>query len=388
MRRIFLIIIAVLIIVMSVSKCGTSNNDKSNGADDQTTYTVKAKPLVKPLYFSGTINPYNYSSILSPVEGVVDQMEFHYGQSVTKGQVLFVLDSPKLQQDFQDALSAYLKALDDYRDKSRKFEGSKNLRELEFISDEDYYNDKNAKDESYMAMLQAKVKLEATLDNMGLSTDLDKYKQLGREKIIQTLLKKWDKIEVTADQDGIALSPIGADGKSGGSDSKSVGPGSEVKDGQILLTIGDLSGISIAVNVNEIDVNKIQPGQVAKVTGPAFPGIELEGKVAEVDKQAQGGDSGLPTFPVVVKVKKLTDAQKEIIHVGMSAKVEIDLSTDKTITVPIKAVFQKDDKSYVNVEDSKSQEIKPVEIKTGQTTESDVIVVDGLKEGDVVVYNP
>lgn len=387
MKRIIFSIIIIFVIAGMLSKCGSS--DSKNDTDKtQITYKVEAKPLVKPLYFSGTINPYTYSNILSPVDGVVQQMEFHYGQPVRTGQVLFLLTSPKLQDDFQQNLSAYLKALDDYRDKNRQFIASENLRKLQFISDDDYYSKKNAREEAYMAMLQARFKLINILSEMGMDTDLDKYKKLGREKIIKTLVRKWDKLEVSANANGIALSPIGADGKSGGTDSKLVGLGTEVKKGQILVTIGNLQGISTTVKVSEIDVNKIEPGQTATITGAAFPGIELKGEVTEVDKQALSESSGLPTFPVIIKVAKLTNEQNQIIHVGMSAKIEIDLSSKKTITVPIKAVFEKNNKSYVNIQDPKTKTVQPVEIKTGQTTMDDVVVVSGVKEGDLVVYSP
>lgn len=44
-----------------------------------------------------------------------------------------------------------------------------------------------------------------------------------------------------------------------------------------MLSIGNLSGFMITLPVSEININRLQPGLKAIVTGDTFLGITLEG---------------------------------------------------------------------------------------------------------------
>src|SRR5204863_1822040 len=124
-----------------------------------------------------------------------------------------------------------------------------------------------------------------------------------------------------ATADGIALVPP----KSGSSESSSeIAVGTSVKQNQVLVSIGNLEGLSVKIAINEIDINQVAPGQEAMITGVGFPKETLKGFVKEVASQAQiaqGGLGGLPTFSATVIVPSLTPEQKKLIRVGMSAKI-------------------------------------------------------------------
>jgi macrolide-specific efflux system membrane fusion protein len=70
----------------------------------------------------------------------------------------------------------------------------------------------------------------------------------------------------------------------------------------------------------------------------------------------------------------------------MSAKVEVRLVKTEAITLPIAAVFKKGEAAnYVRIRDPKTKAIKEVQVKTGNTTQTDVEILSGLKPGDEVV---
>ncbi len=117
--------------------------------------------------------------------------------------------------------------------------------------------------------------------------------------------------------------------------------GDAIKQGDVLAIIGDIEGISVQIKVNELTINQIKLGQPVKVTGIAFPDYILDGKITRIDKQGEASNGGLPTFSAEVVVPHLTEAEKKEIHVGMSAKVEINIEEDKQIMVPITAVKEK-----------------------------------------------
>lgn len=376
-----------MLLVVFIVNIQLHSKDKKTTSKEaiRTEFTVKSEDIITPLFFSGVIEPLSVKSISAPIDGVVEEVNFEYGESVQKDRVLFKIRSEKLEQDFQESLSNYLKAFDNYQDKNRQYEASVNLRKLQFISDDDFYEKQNAKEESEMAMLQAKNKLMKVLSALDLDTNLAHYKQLGRDKVMQALMKKWDKIVIKAPESGLALSPI-IEGEATGQD-KPVYAGMSVKSGQVLVSLGDFSGCRLHVLVNEMDINKIKTHLNVKITGPAFNGMTLLGQVSHVSLQAESNTGGLPTFPVEVTVNHLTERDKSSIHVGMSAKVEIDLIQAQVLSIPIESVYEKQGMSFVDILDKKNQQIVTRKIQTGETLLNTVIVQQGLSVGDVIVYH-
>lgn len=377
MKRIIFLFVIIISIVNMIFKYH-SRWDRHANSQIKKTYTVIAQPLVAPLYFTGIIMPYQVENISSPIDGAVKAIYFNYGQNVEKGQILFEVSSSKLQQIFQEALSSYLKNLDDYNDKNRQYKASINLRKLQFISDDDFYSKKNARDESYLLLIESQTKLKETLVKLGLNTDVNKYKKMGRSEITDLLTNKPDEIKIKAPISGIALSPID-------NSDQAIVQGSAVKQDQVLTTIGALNSLSIIVKVSEVDIEKIHSGLNVKITGPAFPGVILNGFVDSVDNQATSDGTSLPTFPVRIKVNQLSKSQQKKIHIGMSAKVEIDIESKHVIKVPIKAIYQKNNQTFVNVRDH--NKINSVAVVTGDTTLDSVIIKSGLKSGDNIVYD-
>ncbi len=62
--------------------------------------------------------------------------------------------------------------------------------------------------------------------------------------------------------------------------------GSTIKSGQVIALIGDLKGISVEIDVPEIDIDKIRPGMQATISGVAFGRHQLKGKLVAVNAQA------------------------------------------------------------------------------------------------------
>lgn len=378
MKRLILLAIIVIGMVSMVSKYH-AKIDKQK--PKQMIYTVKMQQTQTPLYFSGIIKPYHITNISSPIDGVVNNMHFQYGQAITKGQILFNITSSKLQTVFQDTLSNYLKTWNDYNDKNRQYQASIKLRKLGFISDDDFYGKKNARDEAYMSLVEQQTKLTEILSQLGLSTDLTTYQHMSREQVTELLTKQWNDIAIKAPVSGIALAPIDDEGDN---KNKMLTTGDQIKQDQALVAIGDVQHLTIVVNVSELDIARIHTGLTAKITSPAFADIQLTGTITNVDEQGISDGTNLPTFPVTISINQLTPAAQKAVHVGMDAKVEIDLTANNVIQVPISAVYQKQGQTLVNV--INDNKIKPIIVEAGETSLNSVIIKQGLKPGDQVVY--
>jgi multidrug efflux pump subunit AcrA (membrane-fusion protein) len=154
-----------------------------------------------------------------------------------------------------------------------------------------------------------------------------------------------------------------------------------------MAVVGNLNGISLEIDVPEIDIDKIRPGMQAKISGVAFGKHQLQGILVAVNAQASNtSNGGLPSFTAVVEVKSLTAEQQPWIKVGMSAAIELNVDSNNQLLIPIAAVKREKGNSIVNVQLAKGTVEKRI-ITTGTAQADSVVVETGLKAGDVVVYD-
>lgn len=378
----------VFILTVSMFLVSASSNALAKtDANNYKTMTVTTQTVVTPLYFTGTVKPLSMSNVVAPDDGVVVNMNFKYGQTVTKGQTLLKINSKKLEQDYDSALTNYLKAKDAYNMSVSKYKSTQALWDMKIIPEDELTSAKSSRDSAHIAYLQASYALEDTIKRgPSMSEDVKNLRLSDFEKVDKALRIRYNYLNVKSPKAGVALQPPKTG--SGSQETGNINVGSSVKLGQVVTSIGDLNGISVDIKVNEIDINKVKLKQAVHITGVAFPGFKLAGHVSSIDSQAttqEGGSGGLPTFPVTVVVPTLTTAQAKVIRVGMSAKVELEISRPKDIIVPIKAVYKRKGKSYVNL--LVNGKAEPREVITSDTTVSDVEIEHGLNNGDKVIIN-
>ncbi|HEY57084.1 MAG TPA: efflux RND transporter periplasmic adaptor subunit [Anaerolineae bacterium] len=162
-------------------------------------------------------------------------------------------------------------------------------------------------------------------------------------------------------------------------------PGDVVSPGSVAFRLDDLSALLVDVDVSEIDINAIRPGQKATLTLDAVLGREYHGVVEKVARVGTTTPTGI-NFTVTVR---LTDADA-LVKPGMTSAVTI-FTERKTgvLLVPNRAVRTVEGQTVVYVLRPGASEPIPVPVVLGATanTVSEVLKGD-LKEGDLVVLNP
>lgn len=345
--------------------------------------TVSANSFSNTLFFTGAILPGSMQVIPSPVDGVVMKTLFQYGDPVKSGTPLFMLSSGKFLSDYKSALLDYIKAKNEFNQNKTLLSEADFLHKNLLISDDDYQSKKSTYYTSQLTYLQAKDALMVYLNQMNIKDiNLLKLSISDIDKITQAMhfQSSTDNMMIYSPQAGTILAPIKSDDGS----VKSVSTGDAVKQGDVLAVVGDLSGISVNFKVNELTINQINVGQPVVITGIAFPGMNIQGKVSRVDKQGEISSGSLPTFAVQVNAP-LTPAMQKVIHVGMSANIEMDLSEPPQIVIPITALVETNQASMVKVYDPASGSIQLRTVQTGKTTEDSVVIQSGLKPGDRIV---
>lgn len=365
---------------MLLSACGNHEKQKADGMHH---YEVKAQTLRKNLHFTGTIQPLHESSITSPIESVVESMDFHYGQMVKEGEVILTLNSNELQKQFNETLTDYLKAKDNYSTSKAKFSGTKDLWDAGLLAKNNYISEKSNMDTVRVTLMQSSRKLKEMLEKVDdkNTKNLSALSLADFEKIKTILASSHNLIRLKAPGSGVLLYPP----KSGDDKTGRITVGASIKSGQVIALIGDLTGISIEIEVPEIDISQIKPGMNATISGIAFGKHPLKGSLVAVNAQATNTGTGLPFFTSVVEVKKLTPEQQQLIKVGMSANIELSVNNGTQLLIPIAAIKREKGQSVVQVQNA-SGSIEKRTITTGSAQADSVVVESGLKEGDVVVY--
>ena len=147
--------------------------------------------------------------------------------------------------------------------------------------------------------------------------------------------------------------------------------------------LDDLSKLLVDLQVSEVDINQIQVGQNVSLSFDAILGKEYRGIVSEV---ANVGviNQGLVEFTVTVE---LEDADEDV-KPGMTAAVNIVINElENVLLVPNRAVRIRDGKKIVYI--FRDEEVVPIEIELGASSETMSEVIDGdLQEGDVILLSP
>lgn len=374
MKR-FLLLILISMMAINIAACNKTKQPTQKTAPK--ILTISPLPSSKTLYFSGLITPLEALAVLSPTDGLIENISFSYGQKVTKGQLLLSIRSLKQQSDFQAALTKYLQAKQTFEQSKAELTSDTKLFDDGLISRNTFRQTQSTFLLNQLALLQAKGQLAI----IATDQNINQIENLSIENI--DAVNKALELDKTATLVKM-LAPASGEALFETTNAKKIIAGSSVKEGQILLYLNASEGISITININEINVNQLSVGQPAIITSVAFPDITLQGYIKSIDAQATS-DSSIPTFSATVVVPKLTKAQEKIIHVGMSAKIAITSKNPPQILVPIYAVFQNNDKSMLNLFDPTTGKITPVVVQTGETTLNDVSITSGLKPGDQVV---
>lgn len=366
------------------------SSKKEQATDGPETVIAELKPTVITLHFNGSIEPDKKHLVTSKVDGTIKKMYFEYGLPVAKDQLLFVIESPQLVVDYQTTLTEFLKAQRDFNQSEKQLQGSTELKKLGIISEQEFQNDQSQNYNASVALMQARRKLKEILEKFDiLPVSIEQLKELAKSdpsKLTDIFANSKTTTEIYSPALGITMP--GEKGDSG--NDKGLKENSGVKAGQILVVIGERTGVLILVKASEINIEDIPTGQEAIITGDGFPNITLKGTIFYKERlpvSSDSGGGGTPMYGLRILVPKINAEAREKIRVGMSVRVEVNITKPPTIKVPISAVNAQGDKTFVKVVDPTTNKIVNKTVSTGATLEDSVEILTGLKPGDKVVVD-
>lgn len=376
---------------------------------------VRVQPLNASISLSGNVAPLEEINVVAPYDGKIKERFFVYDQKVEKGARLFSMDTSQLEKSFRDAKSAYIKAMQSFRqlqqwDRSsevsssrrsftkaknsldaaqRKLEESRLLFEKGIISRSEFESAESDYENQQMDLTAARESLDAVMEKASPENKNISGMELANARTsLDEVEQKLKNTVVYAPVSGIIIMPTGGNdgGMEGGSGKKRVEAGVSVNQGDILVSIGNLDGLSVKARVDEIDIGKIDFGMKVNVTGDAFSDIPMTGRVRQISSNAVSQGMEGPMFDVGIAIDRLTGDQKKSIRLGMSANLSIIVyENPKALMVPLDGVMIRKNKKFVQVIRQGSKIPEKVQVTTGMTTLDSVEILSGLEPGDQIV---
>lgn len=161
--------------------------------------------------------------------------------------------------------------------------------------------------------------------------------------------------------------------------------GDQVTSSTAAFQIDDTSSLFVDVDVSEIDINQVQPGQEATLVFDAIHNKSYYGKVSAVSMTGHAGSStNVVDYTVTVQVM---DADASV-RPGMTAQVDVTVAQKKDVLlVPNDAIQVINGQTVVRVMQTGGA-IELVKVSLGLANDTSTEVLDGsLHAGDEVVLN-
>ena len=379
------------------------------------TLVIEPQTLTSTITLLGSLAPRRVVEVVSPMQGRIKAVHARLGQRVMRGQALVDMDVGEVLIRQREAKVAHIKAseqvekLEDWSNhanvsrvqravsKSRlALEFSKSrLEETSFllkrgiIPASEHEAAKREHRNQLLDLRAAEHELQTVLDRGTTELKVARLElDNARAKLghIEDILER---ATVIAPTDGVVLRPKQASTMDAPDKKEDrLAKGASMERGDLLVRIGDLEGLTVVGHVDEVDVSRIRPGHPVRIQGDAFPEVVLHGEIERVSSEAMFSQSGsrLPSFEVTATVKSLTEEQRRLLRLGMSARAEVVVyEKQDALLVPIEAVRFASEQLYVWVRERDTGEAREVEVVAGMTTVDSVEILDGILPGDEIL---
>jgi multidrug efflux pump subunit AcrA (membrane-fusion protein) len=253
-----------------------------------------------------------------------------------------------------------------------KYEFPKAAEELVSKYEEAIRSLERTRKEAISKLAQAKARLKSAEQQ---------YRIMEEQR--RDLADQVDKCTIRAKKTGLVIYGGGGDGVYWYGEER-IREGAVIRERQPIITIPDMTKMSVKVKIHESHVKKIKKGMKARIRVDAQAERQLTGEVYKVgvlpDSQNRWMNPDLKVYLTTINIEGTHDWIKP----GMSAKVEVLVDELKDVVyVPIQAVTPTGKEQLVFLPKSGEPEKRVVEI--GDYSDEFIEIKKGLKEGEVVL---
>lgn len=369
------------------------------------TRKVAKSDLTSIVTASGEVKPRKFVNVSSNVSGRITHLLVREGDRVKRGQVLARIDSTPFEAANRQSEAGLAAQKADLQRAQADLEASR----LAYERTERMFKDKLVSDQAF-----DQAKAEFQMKTASVETLRRRINQ--QEAVLESTRDNLDKTTVTSSMDGVVTNLVKEEGE--------MVIGAQSFQPTVIMTVGDLSVIECEVMVDETDIRNLQLGQEAEIRVDALEGVKIKGEVTEIGSSAiPRGTTGTTSSSTNTgnqakdfKVKITLKDPPAGIRPGLNAAADITTARrEKVVAVPIQAVVVREVNKEGKVVDPDAPQQQPsaspspesggrrkaeekdgvfvVEkgqarfrpVKTGIVGETDIEVLDGLKDGEEIV---
>ncbi|MCX6582468.1 MAG: efflux RND transporter periplasmic adaptor subunit [Candidatus Aminicenantes bacterium] len=320
----------------------------------------ESRELVEKVTLNGVVKDNKETSYIinTSVCGIVARITKDTGDTVRKGDILCVLNSPELLE----IKTRYIKAFQDHRLKQENFERAKNLIKIKALEQKEY----TARESEYKTAMAEFFSLEAQLDSVGYENKI--------LQAVKTAVQQDDTEQIKT-----FLSPLYSilSPSSGKVMMRDLNLGERVESNKTIYEISDTRKLWVLLDAMEKDLQYIDKQKPVSIIADGYPQEPFPGFVLTLDEKI---DPELRT----VKVRVEVDNSGGRLKPGMFVKGSIEKSVKEThLAVPSAALVKLAGVDGVFAADGDTFFFKPLEVL--QIDANGYAFVKGLNPEDKVV---
>ena len=344
---------AIAAAALVLASCGGGGGRPSFGDNEYPVLAVGTQSSTTQTTYPATIKGVQDVQISPKVAGFITQINVKEGQTVSAGQVLFVIDNVTYQAQVRQAQASVNTAQASVNTAKLSYENSQKLHENGVIGDFELQSATNQYEQAKAGLAQAEASLSSAKEMLSYC-----YVKSPAAGVVGTLPYK---------------------------------KGALVNTATVLTTVSNNSSMEVYFSVTEkdaLEMSKGAGGQNAAIE--KFPAVKLQladGSMYDIDGTVTKMSGVIDAATGSVQLIALFQNPQRVLKSGGSGTIVIPHVSSSAIIIPQSAVSEVQNKKFVYLLGSDNK-VKYTEITVApQNDGNNYIVTSGLKTGDKYVTN-
>jgi len=345
-----MLVATVATVLMS---CGGGGGRPTFGDNEYPIETVSESSAALQSTYPATINGIQDVEIRPKVSGFITQINVTEGQTVSAGQVLFVIDNETYQAQVRQAQATVNTAQTAVNTAKLTFDNTKKLHASKVVGDYELQTAENSFLSAQAQLSQAQATLASAKENLSFC-----YVKSPAAGVVGTLPYK---------------------------------KGALVSASNVLTHVSDISKMEVFFSLTEKDMLSLSQGEGGlRAAIDAFPPVKLQltdGSIYAHEGKVVAVSGVIDKTTGSVQVKAHFPNPEKLLKSGGSGSIIIPRSADAAIVIPQRVVMEVQNKKFVYLlKDSNKVAYTEITVDP-QNDGQNYIVTSGLKVGDKYVTN-
>ena len=343
----------VAMVATVLMSCGGGGGRPTFGDNEYPIETVSESSAALQSTYPATINGIQDVEIRPKVSGFITQINVTEGQTVSAGQVLFVIDNETYQAQVRQAQATVNTAQTAVNTAKLTFDNTKKLHASKVVGDYELQTAENSFLSAQAQLAQAQATLASAKENLSFC-----YVKSPAAGVVGTLPYK---------------------------------KGALVSASNVLTHVSDISKMEVYFSLTEKDMLSLSQGEGGlRAAIDAFPPVKLQltdGSVYAHEGKVVAVSGVIDKTTGSVQVKAHFPNPEKLLKSGGSGSIIIPRSADAAIVIPQRVVMEVQNKKFVYLLKD-SNKVAYTEITVDPQNDGvNYIVTSGLNVGDKYVTN-